>query len=347
MVSREQIEEIINETIKEYNILSIKCSIIKSSPFYPEAIRLSEKYGLKLKKCTRDQLRFEDLNHINPLNDRITSTELRFDDMLEWDGDEIHFTDTDEDQSNGVYSLDSILGFYDSMPQNLKNGTGLIVFQDINNVNNSTIYDTELNRENVVHITLDAYDSSHGETGNMERVMAHEMGHCFEMGQLNDENIQFIKRIFKNGQATDNLTDEDLDYFNNVIQPIMHTYSKPTGVFGERVLRETSINGGNPTDPNDVIKTIQSSYGRHSFLMSDGLSNDCFAEHFAETLSIVSFRDKSNKDSARINCDGNLFFPGEVKGFDEYVKEDMSSKVAEELLFEDTDIVLDIGEYMQ
>ena len=83
MVELEDIKEIVSATIDEYYQLDNKCSIIKSSPYYAQALEMSEKYGLRLKKCTRNQLRFEDTGHTNPLNDRIKSTEIRFDGMLD------------------------------------------------------------------------------------------------------------------------------------------------------------------------------------------------------------------------------------------------------------------------
>jgi hypothetical protein len=110
-------------------------------------------------------------------------------------------------------------------------------------------------------------------------------------------------------------------------------------LYGKSILKNTRSTGGDPTNPNDVVEQLTSSYGKHHLLMSgwgsDGLSGDCFAEQFADSVSMVSFKNKSDKNNAQINCGGNLFFPGDVKNYEEYVKADPTTYVVDTLLFEE------------
>lgn len=292
MVRVEDIQEVISSTINEYYGLDNKCSIIKSSPYYQQALEMSEKYGLKLKKCTRDQLRFEDTGHTNPLNENITSTEIRFDGML-GEG-HIDFTNSGDDIENGVYTMDTVLGYYDSMPYNLKCGTGLITFTQEEASNHSVCYDPFLRKENVIHMTMDTYEGGRDEDFSMERIMAHEMGHCLEFGQLDSNDKNIIKKAMVDGM----LTFEEQEYMMNVTIPKTHMYSGDGGVFKEAVLQEAG-------SYDEVGSVIQSAYATGYYLTT--MDSNCeLGEHFAETVSMVSFKDKGDKGNAKLNTSSVL-----------------------------------------
>lgn len=323
MVNKDKIREIVDYTISEYYGLTHKCSIIKSSPYYSNAIRLSEKYGLKIKRCTRTELRFEDLNHKNPLNDKITSTELRFDGML--DSDKINLFD--DNHNKGKYTLDEVLGFYTSMPTGLKNGTGLIVFDDSSNQNYSIIYDPNLRRENVVHMTSYAYKDN--PNFNFERIMAHEMGHCLEMGQLTSSEKSVVRKL-ANGELLD--YKENRIFIDGVL-PKIHTYSRRGGVFAEAVDMDSDV-GGLP-----VEYMIRSAYARNYYAQNWDDDNCSLGEHFAETVSVVSFRDKEDKINAILDCGDDTTLLNLT--YNEYVYEGgqvESIPVVEDLLFGESKI---------
>lgn len=353
MVSKKEIERIITETIQDYNTLNTKCSIIKSSPYYQQAVAMSEKYGLKLKKCTKTQLRFEETGHINPLNDRITSTEIRFDNMLN-DG-HIDFTNEHEDKKNGIYSMDTLLGYYSTMPFNLKSSVGAMVFEPTDEANHSAIYDPYIRKENVVTITNEAYRTDVGEDWNPERIMAHEMGHCLEMGQLTEEE----RRIFgQNLKKLDNGDDSYDDvFFEEKILPKMHIYSRDiidaeeyADSFGEDVPYFDDYEIGIFAEAQQSsIGGIPSKYGSDFKYLNNYTPSVRYSEHFAETVSMISFRDKEDKSNAKMRCvpnpyredtvvtDYDQFLTGKLPN--QYMTVPKSSySVVEKLLFGDNKI---------
>ena len=332
MVKREDIEEIVSDVINDFYGINTKCSIIKSSPYYAQALEMSEKYGLKLSKCTKTQLRFKDEGHVNPQNNRITSTELRFDDMLM--NKHIDFTNENEDIEEGVYSIDTILGYYDNMPSNLKNYVGLMDFVDTNDPNHSTVYDPNLRRENVVYITNDAYIGKtyyNTDTHNLERIMAHEMGHCMDYGQLNSEDKSFIKKVYEGDESI--MNQESLDWFKSVVLPKTHVHSG-NGGFSEAVHHDAEDKGV------DVVDVIPSTYAKMYYYDNEGDVNE-LGEHFAETVSMVSFRDKVDKGNARITTGSPILASlgiGDELDYDKYMGDIGSMRsvgYVEGLLFND------------
>ena len=329
MVDKKYINNIIDYTVNEYYGLNNKCMIVKSSIYYDNAVALCEKYGLKLKQCTNDHLRFEETGHNNPLNEDITSTELRFDSMLHQDGlRNINFIDDYSDHENELYSLDEILGYFTSMPLNLKSGVGLMVFDDDDAPNHSVIYDPNLRRDNVVHITNDAYKGFtkyNGDvTHNPERIMGHEMGHCFEYSKLTGDEKQIVRKALNREPLT---AQEKGILMGNIIEKI-NTYSTMNGLFYNAVMSETN---------NRPLRGIQTPYAQQSFMTSFDDGMDGLSEHFAESVSVVAFRDKTDKSNCQINTASlSEAFMGVSKnvGYDKYVsKQPQSSKVLEDLLF--------------
>lgn len=333
MVKLEDIQEIINNIINEYYGLNIKCSIIKSSPYYQVALAMSEKYGLRIKKCTRTQLRFEDnTNHYNPLNDKITSTELRFDELINETNGENKYVNLFNGELNERenFTLDQLLGYYDSMPQPLKNGVSLITFEPTGVAPHSFAYEPPLRKENIIHITNEALKDNNPPY-TLERVMAHEMAHCLEMSQLNSRDKNIFKKIY---EGEEDMSQEDTRYFYEVIQNKMYTYSKPNGLFGEAVEQEyhEDYNNFGVVNREDLI---HSTYAENYYYNNMGEVNR-FSEHFAETVSVLSFRDRENKNDAMI---GGGEFGEDSISYYEYVLEGgqvRSIPVVEELLYGNT-----------
>lgn len=318
MVDKEDIEKVLNDIFHEYG-LETKCSIIKSSPYYEQALEMSEKYGLKLKKCTRDQLRFEDLNHHNPLNEDITSTEIRFDGML--NSDKIDFTNS----TDSKYTMENILGTYDAMPEELKNRTGIIAFEDMDWSPHSAIYLPQYRKENAIVITNEAYTDE--ETMQMGRIMAHEMGHCFEFGKLNDDEKACVRRMLN-----ENVAEGDMEIWMNGIYPKSHLYSMEGGVFADAVHSDASSRGV------DELSVITSDYAKVHYLEHQnkpGGQYHMFGEDFADTVSMVATpnRSEAKVDSTRGDILDMLFGEPETIGFDEFkANQPKSVAVVEDLL---------------
>ena len=324
--------------LKSLDDAILKCGIIKSSPYYRTALKMSEKYGLKIKRCTKKELRFVDEGHVNPLNESITSTELRFDEMLDNDG-QISF---DNKSYESEYTLDDILGYYSSMPEPLKNRVGLIVFEDNFEDNRSTMYSPKYKRDNVITITNKAYNSINvqyddegdeyydvEDTMHMERILAHEMGHCFEFQKLDDLEKSVARKII-NGSENEK---DNIIFYENIL-PKMHTYSKKDGVFGKAVFSEAEKEG------KSIEDMILSGYAKKYFLGNSenrGSEYNRLAEHFAETVSVLSFKNKPKKYAKFKGDSGSLisYFLGLSKdvGYDDVLEmQPESSKVVLELL---------------
>ena len=177
---------------------------------------ISKKYGLEVSVNGLGEEEAYAVNRQHVLDKKRTYTDVKF---RFWDDESktlIDLSDMVEHQEmmdftnsgKAKYDLDDFFGYYTQIPPTLRESVGLIKFRPQDEGCNCCLHNMYINVlggksyevDSGIHITSQAFAQDKGNTFNFQRILYHEVGHCFDKDKIIASSEEYYNAMGKNDE---------------------------------------------------------------------------------------------------------------------------------------------------